>query len=117
MANRTETRLPQRGNDVNRPAVLRRVMEVLSLKGFAKASISDLTSAAGLDYRRLHKAFGTRDEILRAAIQFCADNEALLAQEPLRVSPSGKEAILSMLEENVRLTPALAKILWLPVYV
>jgi AcrR family transcriptional regulator len=103
MANRTETRLPQRGNDVDRPVVLRKVMEVLSVKGFAKASIADLTSAAGLGYRTLHKAFGSRDEILRAAIQFCADSEASLAQEPLRVSPSGKEAILSMLEENVRL--------------
>jgi len=103
MVKRTETRLTQRGNDLDRPVVLRKVMEVLSLKGFAKASISDLTNAAGLDYRRLRRAFGTRDEILRAAIQFCADSEASLAQEPLRVSPSGKEALLSMLEENVRL--------------
>ena len=103
MANRTETQLPQCGDDVDRPVVLRKVMEVLSVKGFAKASIADLKSAAGLGYRTLHKTFGTRDEILRAAIQFCADSEASLAQEPLRVSPSGKEAILSMLEENVRL--------------
>jgi len=103
MANRTETQLPQCGDDVDRPVVLRKVMEVLSVKGFAKASIADLKSAAGLGYRTLHKTFGNRDEILRAAIQFCADSEAALAQEPLRVSPSGKEAILSMLEENVRL--------------
>ena len=103
MANRTETQLPQCGDDVERPVVLRKVMEVLSVKGFAKASIADLKSAAGLGYRTLHKTFGNRDEILRAAIQFCADSEAALAQEPLRVSPSGKEAILSMLEENVRL--------------
>jgi AcrR family transcriptional regulator len=103
MANSSETRQPQRGLTVDRPVVLRKVMEVLSVKGFAKASIADLTSAAGLDYRALHKTFGRRDEILRAAIQFCADSEASLAQEPLRVSPSGKEAILAMLEENVRL--------------
>ena len=103
MANRTETQLPQCGDDVERPVVLRKVMEVLSVKGFAKASIADLKSAAGLGYRTLHKTFGNRDEILRAAIQFCADSEAALAQEPLRVSPSGKEAFLSMLEENVRL--------------
>jgi AcrR family transcriptional regulator len=78
-------------------------MEVLSVKGFAKASIADLTSAAEVDSSTLHEAFGTRDEILRAAIQFCADTEACLAREPLRVSPTGREAILSMLEENVRL--------------
>ena len=88
---------------MNRLVVLRKVMEVLSVKGFVRASIADITTAAGVDYRTLHKAFGTRDQILRAAIRFCADTEALLAQEPLRVSPSGRAAILSMLEENVRL--------------
>src|SRR5580693_5829789 len=103
MANRTETRPRQGGDAVNRSVVLRKVMEVLSLKGFARTSIADITTAAGVDYRTLHKAFGTRDQILRAAIRFCADTEASLAQEPLRVSPTGRDAILSMLEENVRL--------------
>ena len=62
-----------------------------------------LEKRSGPGYGALHKAFGTRDEILRAAIRFCADTEACLAQEPLRVSPTGREAILAMLEENVRL--------------
>lgn len=78
-------------------------MEVLSIKGFDKASVADLTNAVGVDYGTLNKVFGTKREILRAAIQFCIDTEASLAQEPLRVSPTGREAILSMLEENVRL--------------
>jgi AcrR family transcriptional regulator len=103
MTNRTETRPRQGGNAVNRSVVLRKVMEVLSVNGFARASIADLTAAAGVDCGTLHKAFGTRNEILRAAIQFCIDTEASLAQEPLRVSPTGREAILSMLEENARL--------------
>lgn len=103
MANKTEMRPRQGGNIVDRSAVLRKVMEVLSAKGFGKVSIADLTSAAGLDRGTLHKDFGTRDQILRAAIQFCADTEASLAHEPLRVSPTGREAIMSMLEENIRL--------------
>jgi AcrR family transcriptional regulator len=103
MANKTETRSQQGGNNLDRPDLLRKVMEVLSAKGFAQASIADLKSAVGPAYGALRKAFGTRDKILRAAIRFCADAEACLAQEPLRVSPSGKEAILAMLEENVRL--------------
>src|SRR5580698_5961160 len=103
MVNRTETRPRQGGNAVNRSVVLRKVMEVLSVKGFVRASIADITTAVEVDYGTLHKAFGTRDQILRAAIQYCADTEASLAQEPLRVSPTGREAILSMLEENVRL--------------
>ena len=103
MANKTETRPRQSGNAGDRSVVLRKVMEVLSVKGFAKASVADLTSAAGVDYGTLHKTFGARDQILRAAIEFCADTEASLAREPLLVSPTGREAILSMLEENVRL--------------
>ena len=103
MAHKTETRPRQGGDAANGSVVLRKVMEVLSVKGFARASIADLTSAAGVDSGTLHKTFGTRDEILRSAIQFCADTEASLAQEPLRVSPTGREAILSMLQENVRL--------------
>jgi AcrR family transcriptional regulator len=88
---------------VDRSAVLLKVMEVLSRKGFAKASIGDLTTATGLGYSALHRTFGSREEILRAAIRFCAETEASLAHEPLRVSPTAKEAILAMLEENVRL--------------
>src|SRR5579862_1606968 len=103
MANKTETRPRQDADAVNRAAALRNVMEVLSAKGFAKASTADLKSAVGPGYGALNKAFGTRDEILRAAIRFCADTEACLAQEPLRVSPAGREAIVAMFEENVRL--------------
>jgi AcrR family transcriptional regulator len=103
MANKTATRSRQGGDAVDRSVVLRKVMEVLSEKGFAKTSIVDLRNAAGLGYAALHKAFGGRDEILRAAIRFCAETEATLAHEPLRVSPTGREAILAMLEENVRL--------------
>ena len=76
---------------MDRTAVLRRVMQVLSVKGFAKTSIVDLTNTAGVDYRTLHKTFGTRKDILRAAIRFCVETEASLAQEPLRVSPTGEK--------------------------
>jgi AcrR family transcriptional regulator len=103
MASRTARRQRQGGDAVDRPAVLRKVMEVLSVKGFAQASIADLTSAAGVGYKALHRVFGNRDDILRAAIQYCADTEASLAHEPLRASATGREAIVSMLEENVRL--------------
>jgi AcrR family transcriptional regulator len=103
MANKTEKRPRQGGNAVDHSVVLRKIMEVLAVKGFAKASIADLASAAGVGDSTLHKTFGPRDHILRTAIRFCADTEASLAQEPLLVSPTGRQAILSMLEENVRL--------------
>jgi len=48
MAGKTETQLRQGGDNQDRPAVLRKVMEVLSAKGFSKASVADLTSAMGL---------------------------------------------------------------------
>jgi len=103
MANKTETRPRQGGDNLDRPVVLRKVMEVLSAKGFNKASIANLTSATGLGFGALRNTFGSREEILRAAIRFCAETEVCLAQEPLRVSRTGREAILAMFEENVRL--------------
>jgi AcrR family transcriptional regulator len=78
-------------------------MDVLSRKGFANTSIADLSDAAGVDPSTLSRNFGNRDDILRTAIRSCAEIEASLAQEPLRTAPNGKQAILSMLEENVRL--------------
>ena len=103
MTIKTAKRPPLGGDAADRSAALRNVMEVLSEKGFAKTSIADLRTAAGLGYAALHKAFRTRENILRAAIRFCAETEALLAHEPLRVSPTGREAVLALLEENVRL--------------
>ena len=102
MTIRTATR-PQGGGAADRSAALRDVMDILSEKGFAKTSIADLRTAAGLRYAALHKAFGAREDILRAAIRSCVETEASLAHETLRVSPTGREAVLAMLEENVRL--------------
>src|SRR5580704_10436319 len=70
MANKTETRPRQGGDNLDRPVVLRKVMEVLSVKGFNKASIANLTSATGLGFGVLRKTFGTKDEILRARSYF-----------------------------------------------
>jgi len=93
----------QRSTSVDRAAVLKKVMEVLAVKGFAKVSMADLASAAGLARKTLQEALGRREEILQAAIRFCVETEGSLADEPLRVSSTGREAMLSMLEENVRL--------------
>ena len=112
MTIRTATR-PQGGGAADRSAALRDVMDILSEKGFAKTSIANLRNAADQRYAVLHKAFGTREDILRAAIQSCAETEASLAHETLRVSPTGREAVLAMLEEECAAAPALATILWL----
>ena len=103
MANRIQTSPRQQSNAEHRSHVLRKVMEILSFKGYAKVSMTDLATVAGVRRSALQSTLGTRDEILRAAIHFCADTEASLAYEPLRVSATGREAIAAMLEENIRL--------------
>jgi AcrR family transcriptional regulator len=103
MLKRSQVRPHSSQKQLNRPAVLRNVMRVLLVKGFADTSMTDLTKAASMNRRSLYKAFGTKEEIVGAAIRFCAESEACLAHEPLRMSHSGKEAISCMLEENVRL--------------
>ena len=88
---------------VDRPAVLRKIVDLLSVKGFANVSMAELTTAVGIGRSALQKAFGSREEILRAAIFHCADTEACLAYEPLSVCSSAREAIRAMLEESIRL--------------
>ena len=90
-------------NTLSRSAILRNVMGILLVKGFADTSITDLTKAAGMNARRLYRAFGTKSDLVAEAIRYCAESEACLAREPLRTPHTGKEAISSMLEENVRL--------------
>jgi AcrR family transcriptional regulator len=102
MAHRTRTS-PGKTNAEHRSHILRKVMEILALKGYAKVSMADIENIAGVGRSALHDTFGSREDILRDAIHFCADTEASLADEPLRVSATGREAISAMLEENVRL--------------
>ena len=103
MSNQSQMRLNPNSRAVNRPVVLRNVMRLVSVKGFADTSVADLIKAAGMNQRSLYKSFGRKDEIVGAAIRLSAEIEAGLAQEPLRTSHTGREAILCMLEENVRL--------------
>jgi AcrR family transcriptional regulator len=91
------------GKALNRAAVLRNIMGILLVKGFDGTSITDLAKVTGLSPGSFHKAFGAKRKIAAEAIRFCAESEACLAREPLRTSETGKEAILSMLEENIRL--------------
>ena len=102
MPNRQLAANPDR-KELNRAAILRNVMKVLLVKGFADTSITDLAKAAGTNPGSLYRMLGTKADIAAAAIRCCAESEACLAREPLRTSPTGREAISSMLEENVRL--------------
>ena len=89
--------------EFNRTEVLRNVMRLVSAKGFSDTSVAEIAKAAGMKQSSLYKAFGGKDEVVDAAIRFSAETEAALAQEPLRTSRTGREAISCMLEENTRL--------------
>jgi AcrR family transcriptional regulator len=71
-------------------------MKVLSVKGCAKASIADRTRTAGIGYDTVYKEFGTKDDMLRAAMQCCAAIEASRAHEPLGTLTTGRAAIGAM---------------------
>lgn len=103
MPNESQIHSQKGPKTLDRRAALRNIMELFWLRGFADTSIADLTKTTGMNHGALYTAFGTKGDIFHSAVEFYADAEATLAYEPLHTSSNGREAIRSMLEENVRL--------------
>ena len=94
---------PHNRKTVDHSAILHKATRVFFAKGLDETSIGDLARAAGVSTSTLYKCVGTKQDIFCAAVQEIAEREFVLAQEPLRTSASGREAITGLLEENVRL--------------
>ena len=65
------SRVPKRGRPVgfDRDEVLEQAMGVFWAKGFAGASMSDLTAAMGIASPSLYAAFGSKESLYRAALE------------------------------------------------
>ena len=117
MANKTETRPRQGGNTVDRSAVLRKVMEVLSAKGFAKDVDCRLNKRSGTWLRRAPQGLRNqgrdsprRDPVLRRhrGISGARAFARLADRQRSNSVDAGRECAVA---------PALAQILWLSFYV
>ena len=94
---------PHNSKMIDCSAILHKATRVFFAKGLDETSIGDLARAAGVSTSTLYKCIGTKQDIFCAAVQELAEREFVLAQEPLRILASGRDAIIGLLEENVRL--------------
>src|SRR5690349_16514235 len=95
-----ETARRGRPRAFDRDAALRRAMEVFWIKGFAGASLSDLTGAMGINAPSLYAAFGTKEELFEAAVDLYAATEGPILWGHLNVAPTAKEAVRLLLDSS-----------------
>lgn len=84
----------------DRDAALRRAMEVFWIKGFAGASLADLTGAMGINAPSLYAAFGTKEELFEAAVDLYAATEGPALWGHLNEAQTAKDAVRRLLEAS-----------------
>jgi AcrR family transcriptional regulator len=90
-----------RPRSFDRAHALRQAMEVFWKHGYEGASITDLTTAMGINSPSLYAAFGCKEALFREAIAYYNENEGVDAAKALRELPTAKEAIGGFLRQNV----------------
>ena len=96
--------MAQRGRprSFDRTTALRRAMEVFWRKGYDNASMADLTAAMGINPPSLYAAFGSKEELYRAAIHHFAATESDDILAPLLNAPTAREALEGYLMASAR---------------
>lgn len=84
----------------DRTDALRRAMEVFWQQGYEGASMSDLTSAMGINSPSLYAAFGSKERLFREAVAHYNDTEGAVMGACLRDVPTAREAVAAALRHN-----------------
>jgi AcrR family transcriptional regulator len=82
-----------RPRSFDRAIALRRAMEVFWDKGFDAASMTDLTSAMGINSPSLYAAFGSKEALFEEAVQLYAGSEGTEIWAALDEAPTARQAI------------------------
>jgi AcrR family transcriptional regulator len=90
-----------RPRSFDRAHALRQAMEVFWRRGYEGASITDLTTAMGINSPSLYAAFGCKEALFREAVAYYNETEGVDAAKALRDLPTAKEAIGGFLRQNV----------------
>lgn len=72
-------------------------MEVFWAKGYAGASMAELTDAMGINSPSLYAAFGTKEELFEQAVDLYGRTEGVALWDHLPKAPSAKMAIRALL--------------------
>lgn len=84
----------------DRTAALHRAMEVFWEHGYEGSSMSDLTSAMGINSPSLYAAFGGKEALFREAIGLYGKTDGGYTARALREEPTARQAIDAMLRDN-----------------
>lgn len=87
----------------DRTAALQRAMEVFWAKGFAGASMTDLTAAMGINSPSLYAAFGSKEQLFREAVDLYRGTEGQRVWKDVDALPTARatvEAILMRTAES-----------------
>ncbi|ULE33205.1 TetR/AcrR family transcriptional regulator [Mycobacterium sp. IDR2000157661] len=94
--------MAQRGRPraFDRGTALHQAMEVFWEHGYEGASISDLTSAMGINSPSLYAAFGSKEELFREATAHYNETLGATAAHELREQPTARQAIAAVLRHH-----------------
>ncbi|MBB3113726.1 TetR/AcrR family transcriptional repressor of nem operon [Paenibacillus phyllosphaerae] len=73
-------------------------MQVFWEKGYEATSLSDLTSAMGIQRPSLYSTFGDKESLFQAALSLYAERSLAFIQKKLESAPSAKAAVLLYLQ-------------------
>ncbi|MEV0432993.1 TetR/AcrR family transcriptional regulator [Nocardia sp. NPDC050413] len=85
----------------DRDVALRRAMEVFWERGYEGASMSDLTTAMGINSPSLYAAFGDKESLFREAVTLYGRAEGSRTARALSEQPTAYAAIAAMLHDNI----------------
>lgn len=91
--------MPIRGRprSFGRDEALVRAMEVFWAKGYANASMADLTRAMGINSPSLYAAFGSKEQLFREAVKLYQQSEGAALWKSLEEGRTAREAMEGLL--------------------
>lgn len=84
----------------DRPAALRRAMEVFWRQGYDGTSMVDLTTAMGINSPSLYAAFGCKEALFREAVALYGTAEGSASRRALVEQPTARRAVDAMLRDS-----------------
>jgi AcrR family transcriptional regulator len=86
-----------RPRSFDRDEALSRALEVFWAKGYADASMAELTATMGVNAPSLYAAFGGKEALFREAVRLYSEREGASLWTSMREAPTAREAIEGLL--------------------
>ena len=86
-----------RPRSFDRDEALSSALKVFWTKGYADASMTDLTGAMGINSPSLYAAFGSKEDLFREAVRLYTETEGAALWTCMRDAPTARDAIEGLL--------------------